>query len=111
MDCVLTQACYHSFMIIELSDKQVEEMQVKVFKALADPVRLAIVRYLKKVDREVTCGEVGAAINMSKSAGSYHFRLLREAGLTKTRKESREKYVSLNTEAFELYVTDFFENL
>ncbi|WP_368303159.1 ArsR/SmtB family transcription factor, partial [Lacticaseibacillus rhamnosus] len=50
-------------------------------------------------------------INMSKSAGSYHFRLLREAGLTKTRKESREKYVSLNTEAFKLYVTDFFENL
>ena len=68
-------------MIIELSDKQVEEMQVKVFKALADPVRLAIVRYLKKVDREVTCGEVGAAINMSKSAGSYHFLVCLDSGL------------------------------
>ena len=98
-------------MIIELSPTQVDERQVKVFKALADPVRLAIIRYLKKVNREVTCGEVGAAIQMSKSAGSYHFRLLREAGLTTTRKSSREKYVSLNDEAFELYVTNFYKNL
>lgn len=98
-------------MIIELSNAQVDEIQVKVFKALADPVRLAIIRYLKKVNKEVTCGEVGEAIKMSKSAGSYHFRLLREAGLTKTRKSSREKYVSLNAENFDLYVTNFYKNL
>ncbi|ARY92083.1 MULTISPECIES: ArsR/SmtB family transcription factor [Lacticaseibacillus] len=98
-------------MIIELSSAQVDEIQVKVFKALADPVRLAIIRYLKKVNKEVTCGEVGEAIKMSKSAGSYHFRLLREAGLTKTRKSSREKYVSLNAENFDLYVTNFYKNL
>lgn len=98
-------------MIIKLTEKQADELRVKVFKALADPIRLEIIRYLKKVDREVTCGDVGKVIQMSKSAASYHFKTLREAGLINSRKESREKYVSLNYDAFDNYVTHFFESL
>lgn len=98
-------------MIIELSKKQEDEIRVRIFKALADPIRLEIIRYLKKVDREVTCGEIGNVLKISKSAGSYHFKTLREAGLTLTRKESREKYVSLNHETFDKYVTNFWVSL
>jgi DNA-binding transcriptional ArsR family regulator len=87
------------------------EHSVKVFKALSDPVRLQILRYLKRVGRGVTCGEVGREISMSKSTGSYHFKTLREAGLINTRRESREKYVSLNREAFDTYVTGFLKAL
>ncbi|GAY76815.1 MULTISPECIES: ArsR/SmtB family transcription factor [Sporolactobacillus] len=98
-------------MIIKLTEKQEDELRVKVFKALSDPIRLEIIRYLKKVNRGVTCGEIGEIVKMSKSAGSYHFKILREAGLILTRKQSREKYVSLNYDIFDKYVTKFLDSL
>jgi len=85
--------------------------QITIFKALADSVRLDIIEYLKHVDREVTCGEVGKALNISKTSGSYHFKLLQEAGLITTRKEAREKYVRLNSKTFDKYVTNFYKNI
>ena len=88
-----------------------EDQQVKVFKALSDPVRIQILRYLKEVGRGVTCSEIGAVINVSKSTGSYHFKTLREAGLTITEKKSREKYVSINLETLNAYVTRFADLL
>lgn len=98
-------------MIIELNEQQTDEVRVKVFKALADPVRIQIIRYLRRIDKEVTCGDVSKVIEMSKSAGSYHFKILREAGLTSTRKRSREKYVSLNYNTFNKYVDNFLDSL
>jgi ArsR family transcriptional regulator, arsenate/arsenite/antimonite-responsive transcriptional repressor len=91
--------------------EQTEEMQVRVFKALADPVRLQILRYLHQVDRGVTCGEIDAVINITKSAGSYHFKVLRDAGLTITEKKSREKYVAINRHTVDYYVTGFVDLL
>lgn len=92
--------------------KNVEKTnQIAVFKALADPVRLEIVEYLKQTNHEVTCGEVGKAIDISKTSGSYHFKLLQEAGLINARKEAREKYVSLNQKTFNKYVTNFYKNI
>lgn len=85
--------------------------QVMVFKALADPVRLEILKYLKQEGHEVTCGEVGKAVNISKTSGSYHFKLLQSAGLIIARKEAREKYVQLNQKTFDEYVTNFYKNL
>lgn len=98
-------------MIIELNEQQTDEVRVKVFKALADPVRIQIIRYLRRIDKEVTCGDVSKVIEMSKSAGSYHFKILREAGLTSTHKRSREKYVSLNYNTFNKYVDNFLDSL
>ena len=88
-----------------------EITQIMVFKALADPVRLQIVQYLKHIEHEVACGEVGKAINISKTSGSYHFKLLQSAGLITARKEAREKYVTLNKQTFDQFVTNFYENL
>ncbi|MBL3530300.1 winged helix-turn-helix transcriptional regulator [Companilactobacillus zhachilii] len=85
--------------------------QIAVFKALADPVRLEIIQYLKQTDHEVSCGEVGRAIDISKTSGSYHFKLLQAAGLINARKEAREKYVSLNQSTFDKYVTNFYKNI
>lgn len=88
-----------------------DNKQIAVFKALADPVRLEIIQYLKQINREITCGEVGKAINISKTSGSYHFKLLQDAGLINARKEAREKYVSLNRTTFDKYVTNFYKNI
>lgn len=88
-----------------------EDTQIMVFKALSDPVRLQIIQYLKRTNHEVACGEVGAAINISKTSGSYHFKLLQSAGLITARKKAREKYVSLNRQTFDQFVSNFYENL
>lgn len=68
----------------------------KVFKALADPSRIKIVRILMDNDQEMTCGEVSSHLNLSLSTVSYHFKILRHAGLTNMRKAGHEKYLSVN---------------
>jgi DNA-binding transcriptional ArsR family regulator len=93
------------------NQNQHDIIQIKVFKALADPVRLEILKYLKQINKEIACGEVGKAINISKTSGSYHFKLLQEAGLINARKVAREKYVTLNDDNFSEYVTNFYDNL
>jgi DNA-binding transcriptional ArsR family regulator len=54
----------------------------RLFHALSDPVRLEIVRRLSSVT-EATCGELDGG--RPKSTVSHHFRILREAGLVRTR--------------------------
>ncbi|UQS82893.1 metalloregulator ArsR/SmtB family transcription factor [Bombilactobacillus folatiphilus] len=95
-------------MIQQSINEQKNNTRVKIFKALADPIRLQIIWYLNYVNREITCGEIDKVLNISKSAGSYHFKILREAELTITRKSSREKYVTLNYTTFDKYVIDFW---
>ncbi|GEO57021.1 ArsR/SmtB family transcription factor [Companilactobacillus bobalius] len=90
---------------------QIDDRQIQIFKALADPIRLEIIEYLKHTDHEIACGEVGRAVDISKTSGSYHFKLLESAGLINTRREAREKYVTLNKSTFDKYVTDFYRNI
>lgn len=63
-----------------------------VMGALADPVRVEIVRVLA-AEGEKVCGtfELGVA----KATRSHHLRVLREAGLTHTRTEGTRRHVSL----------------
>ncbi|GLZ34569.1 transcriptional regulator [Lentzea sp. NBRC 105346] len=66
-----------------------------VLHALSDPTRLAVVRQIQ-VDGERLCGafEVGVA----KSTLSQHLRVLREAGVTRTRCRGNQRWVSLRRE-------------
>ncbi|GAB4010946.1 ArsR/SmtB family transcription factor [Nocardioides ultimimeridianus] len=50
-----------------------------VLAALADPVRLEMVRRLASTDGPVACGALYDGI--SKSTASHHFKTLREAGV------------------------------
>lgn len=67
-----------------------------VLAALADPGRLSIVRALA-VAGEAPCGEVQrlAGLECCKSTMSHHSRVLREAGVTRTRIAGTRRYVSL----------------
>lgn len=99
-------------MTIEQYSNYNDEDLIKIFKALADPVRLNILRILSKRESELGCGEVGELLDMSKSAVSYHFKTLREAGLTITRKAGQNKFVRLNHETLENYsLTNLINNL
>ena len=65
-----------------------------VMHALSDPVRLAIVRALRD-GAELPCGALHVPV--SKSTLSHHLKVLRDAGLTRTRAEGVQRFVSLRT--------------
>lgn len=56
----------------------------RVLHALGDPVRLGIVRQLAR-EGESSCAALNG--NRSKSTMSHHFRVLRDAGLVRTRNQ------------------------
>jgi DNA-binding transcriptional ArsR family regulator len=62
-----------------------------VLYALSDPARLEIVKSLKG-GKEKLCSEFGYR---TKATMSHHFKVLREAGVTHTRIEGRNRYTSL----------------
>jgi DNA-binding transcriptional ArsR family regulator len=65
-----------------------------VMRTLGDPVRLEMVRILAEGGPR-SCGDLADAVGLPISTGSYHMRLLREAGLTRTRAEGTHRVVSL----------------
>lgn len=71
-----------------------------VLNALGDPIRLGIVRVLAD-GREHGVGEFDFPI--AKSTLSHHAKVLREAGLTRTRQEGTRCFVSLRAELEELF--------
>lgn len=66
----------------------------QILRTAGDPLRLAMLRALAD-DGEQLCGALGDRLGIPKSTGSYHLRLLREAGLTRTRPEGTLRFVSL----------------
>ena len=63
-----------------------------VFHAMSDPVRLEIVRRL--ADRREHA-YAAFDFGLSRATLSHHFRVLREAGLTRTRVEGKHRFVQL----------------
>ena len=68
----------------------------RVLAALADPGRLATVRFVAR-NGESWCSRVmqGADLEMSKSTFSHHLRILREAGVLTKRVEGTKSYMCL----------------
>ncbi len=58
-----------------------------VLAALADPMRLRIVKNLTAQNDCMSCTEAAPCDDMAKSTLSNHFRILREAGLIRTSKQ------------------------
>ena len=69
-----------------------------VLHALSDPVRLEIVRELGD-GGEMSCGRL--SVPVSKSTLTHHLKVLRDAGVTRTRTEGVQRLVSLRLEDVE----------
>jgi DNA-binding transcriptional ArsR family regulator len=81
---------------VELFEPATSDLDLTtVLQALGDPVRLTIVRVLA-AEGERACGSI--ELGVSKATRSHHFRVLREAGLTRTRLEGTRRQVSLRGE-------------
>jgi DNA-binding transcriptional ArsR family regulator len=77
-----------------LPHPDLDEIRIEaVLHALADPVRLQMVRELDRVDAPVACGSV--VLPISKSTRTHHLRILREAGVIRMIPEGTTRMTSL----------------
>jgi len=72
---------------------------VEVLHALADPVRLQLVRLLDETDGAVACGQI--PLPVSKPTASHHLKVLREAGVVWAREVGTRRYYSLRRDDLE----------
>ncbi|MCB5191136.1 helix-turn-helix domain-containing protein [Methylobacillus arboreus] len=69
-----------------------------ILGALADPMRLRIMKSLMGNEGCMSCSEAAPCPNIAKSTLSHHFRILREAGLIHTAKKGVENRNIVRTE-------------
>jgi DNA-binding transcriptional ArsR family regulator len=67
-----------------------------VLHALSDPQRLEIVRRLSGSDEPCPCGSI--KLGVSKSTMTHHFRVLRESGVIRQKREGTSKLTELRRE-------------
>jgi DNA-binding transcriptional ArsR family regulator len=82
----------HSYDNSQLATRPVAGI-TELLQALADPVRLSLVRDLATSTEPRPCGSLIQAV--TKSTLSHHFRVLREAGIIEMRVEGTRKLTSL----------------
>jgi ArsR family transcriptional regulator len=84
------------------SSREPEESneQVEVFRALADPIRLEMVRMMSQ-QGEVACTAFLERFHVTKSTISYHVRILRTAHLVRIRKDGPWYFYQLTESGFE----------
>lgn len=77
------------------------EEAAKLFKALSDETRLAILKQLQE-QREVCACNFLACCELAQPTVSHHLKVLREAGLVRTEKRGPWVYYTLNPERFKV---------
>lgn len=76
---------------------QLEDLQIKLFKALGHPIRLKIVK--KLIEKELCVCELVEDIEFSQSNLSQHLKILKEAGILVSEKDGlRVNYRIYNQE-------------
>jgi len=75
------------------SDEKLIRLKAKVFKALADPVRLKIIEFLRDGERCVC--EIIPHVDIAQPLVSRHLKILRDSGLVRVRKEGNRRYYSV----------------
>jgi DNA-binding transcriptional ArsR family regulator len=70
----------------------------EVFKALAEPQRVAILRLVH--EQELPAGEIASHFKTTRQAISQHLRVLSNAGLLELRRDGTKRLYHVNTEAF-----------
>jgi DNA-binding transcriptional ArsR family regulator len=72
-----------------------------VLSALADPVRLHLMRGLWSESSSIDCSLVSSDVDVTAATVSHHFRVLRESGLTLTQVEGRKRYIEVRRDDLE----------
>ncbi len=78
-----------------------------VYRALADPQRRAILKFLRQRPRPA--GDVALALDLGASTLSHHLKRLREADLVRCEKRGMHRIYSLNFYVLEDLATDLLD--
>ncbi len=70
------------------------QQTVKVLKALGEPTRLAILKFLSM--QELCICELTAVLAISQPRVSQHIKVLKKTGLVKERKDKQKSYYRVN---------------
>jgi len=79
---------------IRVFDRDVSS-EAALFKALADPARVAIIATLARAEHEVCVCDFTAGLELNQSTISHHLKLLKEAGLVTSERRGTWGYYSL----------------
>jgi DNA-binding transcriptional ArsR family regulator len=83
----------------ELFHPTIDQLSLSlILNALGDPIRLNIMKNLA-IQQETTCA--CCRIDMTKSALSHHFKVLREAGLINVRIDGKQRFLSIRYDDLE----------
>jgi DNA-binding transcriptional ArsR family regulator len=83
-------------MASDIRHPEIDEIELTaVMHALSDPARLQVVRTLA-AESERACGSFD--LGVSKATASHHFKVLREAGVTRKRIVGAHHYLTLRRE-------------
>lgn len=72
-----------------------EVLEARLFRALGDPSRIALLARLAEHGKPMTVGEVAEGCPTCVSVVSRHLAMLREAGILEARRQGREVYYSI----------------
>ena len=90
--CIRTD-CYHRGMAMMQAERQTLAPATALFRGLADPVRLAILRQLAAGEARVV--DLERRLGLGQSTVSAHLGCLRECGLVDFRAVGRQSFYSL----------------
>lgn len=74
-------------------------MKDGVFRAIADPQRRKILKLLQQ--GSMSAGQIAVRFDITKGSLSYHFNVLKQAGLLRCERRAQEQIYSLNISVFE----------
>ena len=87
---------YTSNITVRLDQKKLE-MAAEMLKAIAHPLRIAIVDLLQNGNR-LTVTEIFAQLNIGQAVASHHLRILKDKGVLESVREGKNIYYSLKHE-------------
>ncbi len=77
-----------------MEDKKVYELLTAVYKALANPTRLAIIDLIGEGEKTVSC--IAKSLGLSKSNVSQHLNYMKAVGLLCSRKSGKNTFYYLS---------------
>ncbi len=80
--------------------EKIDPIYIKFFRAIANEERIEIIKLLKK-NGEMAAQEVEKHFYLEQSTTSHHLNTLKRAGITKSRKEGRNIFYSVDAPGFE----------
>jgi ArsR family transcriptional regulator len=73
--------------------------EAALFKALADPARVAIIATLARAEHEVCVCDFTSGLDLNQSTVSHHLKLLKDAGLVTSERRGTWGYYTLAPDA------------